>query len=146
MIGGLFGELRRVVEREVAVDLVGAHVVEAHVVFARRLDQTERTFHIRLEEGLGVGDRVVVVRLGRVVHNRVVAGHELVEQLRVADIAMDELHLVAEQRLNVLEIAGVGERVEHRHMHIGVVVDHVMHEIGADEAATTGHDDVLEIT
>ena len=76
-------------------------------------------------------------------HNRVVAGHKLIEQLRVADIAVDELHLVAKQRFDVLEIAGVGERVEHRHMHIGVVVDHVMYKIGADEAAAAGHDDVF---
>lgn len=79
VVGRLLGELRRVVEREVAVDLIGAHVVEAHVVFARRLDQAERAFHVRPEERLGVGDRVVVVRLGRVVHDRVVAGHKFIE-------------------------------------------------------------------
>lgn len=61
VVGRLLGELRRVVEREVAIDLVSAHVVEAHVVFARRLNQAERAFHVRLEERLGVGDRVVVV-------------------------------------------------------------------------------------
>ena len=143
VIGRLLGELRRVVEREVAVDLVGAHVVEAHVVFARRLDQAECAFHVRFEERFRVGDRVVVVRLGRVVHNRVVAGHKHVDQMRIADIAVDELHLVAKQRFDVLEVAGVGERVEHRHMHIGVVVDHVMYKIGADEAAAAGHDDVF---
>lgn len=71
------------------------------------------------------------------------AGHEFVEQLRVADVAVHELHLVTEQRLDVLEVAGVGQRVEHRHMRLGVVVDDVVHEIRSDEAAASGHDDVL---
>ena len=143
VVGGVLGELVRVVEGEVAVDLVGADVVVAHVVLAARLQKAERALHVRLEERLGVGDRVVVVRLGRVVHDRVMPRHEFVEQLRVADVAVDELHTVAQDRADVLQVARVRERVQDGDVHVGVVVVHVVHEVGSDEAAAAGHNDVM---
>ena len=36
----------------------------------------------------------------------------------------------------------MGELVQDGDVHPGVVVDHVVHEIGPDEAAATGNDDV----
>ena len=63
------------------------------------------------QEGLGVGDGVVVVALGRVVHDRVVARDDAVEQPGVADVAHDELHAVRRQAGDVLGVAGVGQLV-----------------------------------
>mgnify|MGYP003202634784 CR=1 FL=1 len=36
----------------------------------------------------------------------------------------------------------MGELVEHGHVHAGVVVHHVVHEVAADEAAAARDDDV----
>ena len=81
--------------------------------------------------------------LGGVVDDRVVAGDQFIEQPSVADVADDELHAVRRQPRDVLGVAGVGQLVQDGHVHPGVVVDHVVHEVAADEAAAARDDDVL---
>ena len=144
VIRRLLGELRRVVERQVAVDLVSGDVVVADAVLADGLQQAEGALHVGAQERLGVGDGVVVVALCGVVHDGVVARDDPVQQLRVADVAHDELHAVRGQPRDVLGVAGVGQLVQDGHVHVGVVVDHVVHEVAADEAAAARDDDVLE--
>ena len=79
VVRSLLGELRRVVERQVAVDLVGGDVVVADSVFADGLQQAEGALHVGAQEGLRVGDGVVVVALGGVVHDGVVPRHQPVQ-------------------------------------------------------------------
>lgn len=143
LIGRLLGELRRVVERQVAVDLVGGDVVVADAVFPHGLQQAEGALHVGAQERLGVGDGVVVVALGGVVHDGVVALDDAVQQPRVADVTDDELDPVLGQPRDVLGVAGVGQLVQDGDVHPGVVLDHVMHEVAADEAAAARDDDVL---
>ena len=140
----LLGELGRVVERKVAIDLVGGDVVVADAVLADGLQQAEGALHVGAKERLRVGDGVVVVALGGVVHDRVVAEDQPVQQLGVADVAHDELHAVGGQPRDVLGVAGVGQLVQDGDVHVGVVVDDVVHEVAADEAAAARDDDVLE--
>ena len=142
-IGRLLGELGRVVESQVAVDLVGGDVVVADAVLADGLQEAEGALDVGAQEGLRVGDGVVVVALGGVVDDRVVAGDQFIEQPSVADVADDELHAVRRQPRDVLGVAGVGQLVQDGHVHPGVVVDHVVHEVAADEAAAARDDDVL---
>ena len=139
----LLGELGGVVERQVAVDLVGGDVVVADTVLADGLQQAEGALHVGAQEGLRVGDGVVVVALGGVVHDRVVARDDAVQQLCVADVADDELDPILGQARDVLGVAGVGQLVQDGHVDVRVVVDHVMDEVAADEAAAARDDDVL---
>ena len=139
----LLGELGGVVESQVAVDLVGGDVVVADAVFPHGLQQAEGAFHVGVKERLGVGDGVVVVGLGGVVDNRVVARDDAVQQLRIADVAHDELHAVGGEPRDVLRVAGVGQLVQYGHVHVGVVIHDVVHEVAADEAAAARDDDVL---
>ena len=143
VIRRLLGELGGVVERQVAVDLVGGDVVVADAVLPHGLQQAEGALDVGAQEGLRVGDGVVVVGLGGVVHDRVVARHQLIEQRGVADVADDELHAVRRQARDVLGVAGVGQLVQDGDVHPGVVVDHVVHEVAADEAAAARDDDVV---
>ena len=138
----LLGELRRVVERQVAVDLVGGDVVVADAVLADGLQQAEGALDVGAQERLRVGDGVVVVALGGVVHDRVVARHQLIEQLGVADVAHDELHAVGGQPGDVLGVAGVGQLVQDGHVDARVAVHDVVDEVAADEAAAARDDDV----
>ena len=142
VIRRLLGELGRVVEREVAVDLVGGDVVVADTVLPHGLQQAEGALDVGAKERLRVGDGVVVVALGGVVHDRVVARHDLIEQPGVADVADDELHAVGGQPRDVLGVAGVGQLVQDGDVHLGVVVHDVVHEVAADEAAAARDDDV----
>ena len=143
MIRRLLGELRRVVERKVAVDLVGGDVVVADAVFADGLQQAEGSLDVGAQERLRIGDGVVVVGLRGIVDDRVVAGDDPIEQLRVADVAHDKLHAVGGQPRDVLGVAGVGQLVQDGDVDARVVVDHVVHEVAADEAAAARDDDVL---
>lgn len=143
-VGRLLGELRRVVERQVAVDLVGGDVVVADAVFADGLQQAEGALDVGAQERLGVRDGVVVVALCGVVHDGIVARDDPVQQLRVADVAHDELHAVRGQPGDVLGVAGVGQLVQDGHVDARVVVHDVVHEVAADEAAAARDDDVLE--
>ena len=139
----LLGELGGVVERQVAVDLVGGDVVVADAVLAHGLQQAEGALDVGAQEGLRVGDGVVVVGLGGVVHDGVVAGDDPIEKRGVADVAHDELHAVGGQPGDVLGVAGVGQLVQDGDVDPGVVVHHVVHEVAADEAAAARDNDVL---
>ena len=142
-VGRLLGELGGVVERQVAVDLVGGDVVVADTVFPYDLQQAEGALHVCAQEGLWVGDGVIVVGLRGVVHDRVVAGDQPVQQPDVADVAHDELHAVGGQPGDVLGVAGVGQLVQDGDVDARVVVHDVVHEVAADEAAAARDDDVL---
>ncbi len=140
----LLGELGGVVEREVAVDLVGGDVVVADSVFPHGLQQAEGALHVGAQERLRVRDGVVVVALGGVVHDGVVARYQPVQKLGVADVAHDELHAVGGKPGDVLGVAGVGQLVQDGDMDARVVVHDVVHKVAADEAAAARDDDVLE--
>ena len=144
VVRSLLGELRRVVERQVAVDLVGGDVVVADAVLADGLQQAEGALDVGAQERLRVGDGVVVVALGGVVHDGVVARYQPVQKLGVADVAHDELHAVGGKPGDVLGVAGVGQLVQDGDMDARVVVHDVVHKVAADEAAAARDDDVLE--
>ena len=143
MVRGMLREPGRIVQGEVAVHLVRAHVVVADPVLPDRLQKAERALDVRFQERLRVRDRIVVMGLGRVVHDCVVARHDPVEQLGVADVAVHELDTILRQTRDILDVARIGQGIQHGHMHVRMVVDHVMHEIRPDETTATGHNDVL---
>ena len=107
------------------------------------MEQGEGALHVGAQERRGVVDGVVVVGLGGVVHDGVVAGHDLVQKGAVADVAHDELHAVEGQPGDVIRVAGVGQLVQDGDVHLGVVVHDVVHEVAAYEAAAARDDDVL---
>ena len=132
-----------IVQGEVAVHLVRTHVVVADPILPDRLEQTERALHVRPQERLRIRDGIVVVGLGRVMHDRVMPRHDFVEQIRIANVAHHELHTILRQARDVLRIARVRELVQHGHMHVRMVLHHVMHEIRTDKTTATGHNNVM---
>ena len=115
----------------------------AGAVGAAGLDQRVGALDVGAQEGLRVRDGVVVVGFRGVVHDGIVGRGEVVHEVAVANVAHDEFHAVGGQARDVLAVAGVGELVEHGHLHTGVLVHHVVDEVGADEAAPAGDDDGL---
>ena len=144
-VGRLLGEAGRVVQRQVAVDLVGGDVVVAHAVPAAGLDEGVGALDVGAQERGRVGDGVVVVGLGGVVDHGVGLGHEAVDERGVADVAHDELDAVRGQTRDVVGVAGVGQLVEHGDVDARVLARDMVDEIGADEAAAAGDDDALKI-
>lgn len=115
----------------------------ADAVLPHGLQQAEGALDVGAQERLRVGDGVVVVALGGVVHDGVVARDDPIEKRGVADVADDELHAVGGQPGDVLGVAGVGQLVQDGHVDAGVVVHHVVDEVAADEAAAARDDDVV---
>ena len=111
-------------------------------MLADGLQQAEGALHVGAQEGLRVGDGVVVVGLCGVMHDGVVARHQSIEQSGIADVAHDELHAVGGQPRDVLGVAGVGQLVQDGDVDLRVVVHDVVHEVAADEAAAARDDDV----
>ena len=145
-VGRLLGEAGGVVQRQIAVDLVGRDVVEADIVPARRLQQRERASHVGLEEGSRVRYRVVVVGLGSEVHAGIGFREQAVDQTSIANVANNELDLITRQPGEVLRVAGVGELIEHRDaLHLGMIGARPVHEVGADEPGPSGDDKVHRV-
>ena len=90
VVGRALGESVRIVERQVAVDLVGGDVVVPNAVPARCLQQRVRADQVRRDEHRRVTQRVVIVGFGRKVHDEVLAAYQFVNQAGVADVALDE--------------------------------------------------------
>ena len=118
-------------------------MVVADAVLADSLQQAEGALDVGAEKGLRIGDGIVVVALGCVVHNRIVPRDDAIQQLGVADVAHDELHAVGGQPGDVLGVAGVGQLVQDGDVDVRVVVHDIVHEIAADEAAASSDDNVL---
>ena len=113
----------------------------ADIVPAARLDQGVGAPDVGLQEGRGVGDGVVVVGLGGVVHHGVRPRDQAVDERGVADVAHDELDAVRGQAGDVVGVARVGQLVEDGDMDAGVLAHDVVDEVAADEAAAAGDDD-----
>ena len=143
MIRRMLREPGRIIQREIPVHLVRAHMMVTDTILPDRLQQAERALHIRPQKRFRIRDAVVIMRLGSVMHDRVMPRHDTIQQVRVADITNHELHTVLGQARDVLRIARVRELVQHSHMHVRMMIHHVMHEIRPDETTATGHDNVL---
>ena len=143
MVRRMLREPCRIIQREIPVHLVRAHMMVTDPILPDHLQQAERALHIRPEERFRIRDAVVIMRLGRVMHDRVMTRHDPVQQVRIADITHDQFHTVLGKARDVFRIARVRELVQHGHMHVRMMVHHVMHEIRTDETTSTGHDNVL---
>ena len=145
MVGRLLGELCRIIERQIAVDLVGGNVMVANAVLAHRLEQTEGPLHVSAQEGLGIGDGVIVMGLRRIMHDGVMARDQPVQQVGIADVAHNELHTIGRQTSDVLGVASVSQLIQNRHVNLGVIVHDIMHEVTANKPAATRDNNVLRL-
>lgn len=115
------------------------------VVLPASLNQGKGPLDVGLNEWGWVDQGVVVVTLGRVVNHGVGLADQLVDQVLVTDVADDQLNLVLRQASDIGRVAGVGQLVEDGNVfNLGVVVNQEVNEVGADEAAAPGDDDILE--
>ena len=77
------------------------------------------------------------MRFGREVHDGIRLAHQIVNQLGIADIALDQAHALRIGSLQGGRVAGVGELVQH-HDVVGGGLQDVVDEVGADEAGSAG--------
>ena len=142
LVRRVLGEARRVVELEVAVHLVGGDVVQPDAGPAYRLEDRERADQVGPDERRRVVEGVVVVRLGREVHHRVVLGDQRLHDGGVGHVADDQPDPVGGRPSSAAAAGGVGQLVEHRDLGVGVR-DEVVDEVGADEAGAPGDEESI---
>jgi hypothetical protein len=144
---------RRVCARERAeraVDLIGGDVVEAMALdslllqphAARRAQQHMSPDDVGLDESVGAENRAIDMGLRGKVHDRVDAllPQQLLDERTVGDVAVDE----AKGRLIIGhaqagEIACIGERIEHHHTLLRMLLQPVVDEVATDESGSAGH-------
>lgn len=78
-------------------------------------------------------------------HDGVAAGHNAFQQRRIADIADDKFDLRLRQPVDVRRIARIRQLVKHGDAHVRMIARHVPHEIGADEPASAGYQNIARL-
>ena len=145
MVGRLLGELCRIIERQIAVDLIGGNMVITNAVLAHRLEQTEGPLHVSAQEGLRIGDGIIVMGLRRIMHDGVMARDQSVQQVGIADVAHNKLHTIRRQISDVLRVTSVSQLIQNRHVNPGMIVHDIMHEVATNKPTATRNDDVLRL-
>ncbi len=110
---------------------------------AGSLQQHVGAVDIGLDEGIGVHDGAVNMRFRSEVDNgiHVVSSHRLSHCGSVTDVAPHENVTVGElfrHILEVVQITSIGQFVIHDDGVVGVFLQHVADEVGADEAGSAG--------
>ena len=111
-------------------------------VASGRLRQGLGAHHVGLEEPRGIEDRQAVVGLGGEIHDHVdvVLGQCGRHHLEIPDVTPDERDAVLDI-VEVRPVPGVGQHVEGDHGVVGVALDPVADEVGADEPGAAGHEE-----
>ena len=130
--------------RDAAVDLVRRDLHERlHLATPRRLQERVGAEDVGADEPLGLADGSVDVRLGREIEDQIHAAlGRLLDVLRRGDVAAQEaIARVVLHRLEIRQIAGVGQLVEDRDVPVGMGGEGMADIVGADEPGATGDED-----
>ena len=138
---------------ERAVDFIRRDVQEAEVltlalfhlgpVGPYHFQQAERPGHVGVDEGRRTSDRTVHMTFRRKVQHCAdrVSAQQAPDQRAVADIAVHEVVArVARNACKIVQVAGIGQLVEVDDRLV-MLRQPVEHEVGTNEAGTTGHKD-----
>ena len=111
---------------------------------ANRVEQDLRALDVgRHEFARALFDRLLDVRLGGCVDDHVHLGDDVAHELGVADVTVHEREpLVRHRAVEVVDIPGVGERVEGHHL-VRRLRQQVVDEVGRDEPRPSGDEDAL---
>ena len=115
-------------------------------LFAGGFQQGEGAVYVGLDEGFRTGDGAVDVGLGGEVDDGVdvVVCEQPVDQLGVADVAVHEAVVGGVVDVfEVLQVTGVGERIQVDDAILRMGLEPVADEIGADEAGAAGDEEVF---
>lgn len=113
--------------------------MQPHIMAADRLEDGVGAHDIGVDEGPGVVEGIIVVRLRGEMDHQVTVADQLIHQGGVADVAFDEAHLVLGQPGEVCSVARVRQLVNHSDRVTGVMRERVPHKIRPDEPGSTGN-------
>ena len=142
--GGLLGEEQvGPVQRQVAVDLVGGHlVIPLDAILPAGVHHHGGAQDVGLEEYLRVLNGAVHMALRRKVdhHVGVLLLKELVDGLPVTDVDLAEAEIgVLHGPFQGGQVARIGQAVHAHHPVLRVSFKQIVNEVAADKAGTAGH-------
>jgi len=109
--------------------------------FLGALQQVDGAHHVALHKDFRVLDGTVHMALGSKVDDviEIVLLEQAFHQLLIADIALHE-HMagVALHVLQVFQVACIGQLIEVDQQDLRVLLEHIMHKVGADKTGTAG--------
>ena len=107
---------------------------------ARRLEQHLRAEDVRAEEPAGIDDGQAVVRFGGEVDDGVdlVLADHVLDDVQIGDVRLDERDVGP---VEIGPVPGVRQEVERDDGVVGMTLEPVVHEVGADEAGRAGDED-----
>ena len=109
---------------------------------ARGLEQELRAEDVRAREQARIDDREAVVRLGREVDDDVdlMLEQDVLDEVDIGDVRLDERNPLL-RALEVGAVACVGQEVERDDRVVGMPLEPVVDEVGADEPGRAGDED-----
>ena len=122
--------------------------MEANLVAAHSLQQGEGAHQVGLNEGRGIEEGVVVMRLGGKVHNRVSVGDDTIDKVRISDVTLNDGQAGSELGGHVGQgcaVARVGELIQDDDIDVRMILQQRVNEIRSDEASTAGHNDLHKV-
>ena len=122
--------------------------MEADLVATHSLQQGESAHQVGLDEGRGVQEGVVVMRLRGEVHDCIGTSHNAVNEVGVRNVALDDGQASGKLGGHVGQgrtVAGIGELVQDDDVDVRVVLQQRVNEIRSNEAGTAGHNDLHEV-
>ena len=131
----------------IAVDLIGADQKE-HLVaeLTCRLTQHRGAADVGLDKRKWIHQRTVDVSLRGKVHDRVRLRRKRVDDVLVADVAVDEAVASLSFELDeVCKVARIRELVEHRDLDVRARAPDMAHEIRSDETRSPGDKEPLQV-
>ena len=107
-------------------------------VLQSRSDDDLGAQDVGFEKGRSVVDRPWHMSFGGQMNDNVHVGHEFLDQSAVPDIAMveAEVRIFPQFRRKVIQVAGIGEGVEHIDGVGRICQKEMLHEMAADESCT----------
>ena len=144
--GRLLGEKQvGTVQRQVAVHLVGGHlVIPLDAVLPAGVQHDLRAQNIRLQKDLRVLNGAIHMALGGEIHHhvRMLLLEQVIDGLAVADVRLHEAEVgPTHDAFQRGQIAGVGQLVHADDTVLRMLVQHIENEVAADKPGAAGDND-----
>ena len=117
--------------------------MKANIECTGRLKEHIRALNVRRNKRRWVGDRIVIVRLGSIVNDGIMARNQSLEKIRIANVSHDKLNPIFRQPGNAIEVRSVGKLIQNGDVHIGHVVHDKTDEGRPAKTATTRHKNIF---
>ena len=119
-------------------------MVKAYAILTRSLKKRIGSFDVRLQERRRIRDGIIVLRLCCKMNNCVSVRDEPINQLSIANIALNKGQTVFWNSSQIRLVACISELIKHAHMYVWLIIDHPVNEIRANKARTACYKDLTQ--